>query len=431
MKTTQISLEKRITKEQEESYFEIPFDVPENVCRIAVCYAYERYSEEETEDGIARREINIVDIALRDGEGNYIGASGAGRQEIYVSAWDSSAGYARTDTKAGRWAIIAGAYKIGDSGVKVSYTVTFTYRERMRLLGDTHLHTRASDGNLSASQLVQMAKAEGLDFIFVTDHNDYAQNSDLPHDRELCVLPGSEWTHYKGHAGMLGISRPLDSAFCVNSADEAAEKLTEARGKGAMLVLNHPFCPNCGWHFPLWTDKFDLIELVNGGTSEAANEKCLHWWHEQLCLGKRLPVIGGSDFHRIEPGHQPGQPTTAVYAMSKAPSDIAEALRKGHSYIVLWPKGPSIDVRADEASLGDTVPAGTPVQVIWEGLHGGDILRAYTDKGCEEWHCAPNQWKQTFCRSYDDALFVRFELLRGNKVILISNPLYFADQGSL
>ena len=427
MKTSQIFFREDIPKEKEGSYYERRFSVPENVCRLDIHYEYRRYREAEGPPGVClHTEESVVDLALRDGCGNYLGASGAGRGDIHLSPWDSSPGYARTEIGAGDWAVIVGAYKVPDQGVSVLYTVTFTYRERTLLKGDIHVHTTASDGASSPRIAAFMAKDVGLDFLFLTDHNGYAHNRMLPEVEGLTVLPGSEWTHYQGHAGMLGVPRPLNSAFCVNSRKEAWEKLAEARRNGALLVVNHPFCPNCGWHFGLKDKGFDLIEAVNGGTVPQANKKCLRWWHGQLCRGKRYPIAGGSDYHRPEPGRHMGQPSTAVYAMSRSPADILEALRQGESYIIAWPGAPVLWAEAEGAVLGGTARRGAETRIRLEGLRGGDRIRLITDLQSEEILCGPDTFRLELERRFPGARFVRFEVLRQSSLVLLSNPIYFA-----
>lgn len=427
MKTSQISFREDISKEKEGSYYERVFSVPENVCRLDIHYEYRRYREAEAPPGVClRTEESVVDLALRDGRGNYLGASGAGQGDIHLSPWDSSPGYARTEIGAGDWAVIVGAYKVPDQGVSVLYTVTFTYRERTLLKGDIHVHTTASDGALPSRAAALMAKDAGLDFLFLTDHNGYAHNRMLPEVEGLTVLPGSEWTHYQGHAGMLGVSRPLSSAFCVNSRKEAWEKLAEARRNGALLVLNHPFCPSCGWRFGFKDKGFDLIEAVNGGTVPQANRKCLRWWHEQLCRGKHYPIAGGSDYHRPEPGRQMGQPSTAVYAMSRSPADILEALRQGESYIIAWPGAPVLWAEAEGAVLGGTAGRGAETRIRLEGLRGSDRIRLITDLQREDILCGPDTFRLELERRFPGARFVRFEVLRRSSLILLSNPIYFA-----
>lgn len=425
LQKTQIVFREFVPKEKERTYYERTFPVPEGVCRMDIEYDYRRYAETEENGGVRKQERSIIDLALRDGRGNYIGASGAGRRHIWISGWDSSDGYARTDPDAGEWAIIVGAYKVADEGVEVTYTVTFTHQERTLLKGETHIHTTASDGRLTAEHAVQMAKDAGLDYIFLTDHNGYAHNLALPVRSDITVLPGGEWTHYEGHAGMLGVGRPLESAFCANSADEAWAKLAEARKNGALVVLNHPFCPNTGWHFGIRDGEFDLVEVINGGTTPQANEECVQWWHDQLCAGKRIPVIGGSDFHRMDPTKQIGQPATAVWALSRSPRDILQALRDGCSYLILWSAAPVLWAEAAGTLLGGTARSGAEVHIRLEQLKGGDVLRILTDQGCEEIICEPHTAALHLTRVFPAAKFVRFEVLRWDRQVLLSNPIYF------
>lgn len=426
MRTSEISFTRFIPKQQERTYQELPFRVPEGVCRVDIAYRYERFRKCREQNGILRsREINIVDLALRDAQGTYLGASGAGKEQIFVSGWDSTPGYCKVNPVAGQWTIIAGAYKICDPGVEVHYSVTFTYGERQLLLGDTHVHTTASDGELSAETVVRTARAADLDFVFLTDHNNYAQNLSLPEVSGITVLPGLEWTHYEGHAGMLGVVRPLENPFCVNPTVQTGNILAEARNKGALLVLNHPFCPACGWHFPLEDEQFDLVEAINGGTDPGANEACIRWWHRQLCLGKRWRIIGGSDFHRLEPGRCIGQPAMAVYALSRSPQDILSALRRGNSYLLAWPQGPVLRLEAAGALLGECVPRGTETTVALEKLHEGDGIRLITDTDVEEIPCDRNTIALTLHRQYSHARFVRVEVYRAGQRILLSNPLFF------
>lgn len=427
MKTSQIVVREQIPHDKERTYYELPFTVPEHVCRIDIEYAYERHRLTELDDGqTVREEVNIIDLALRDGQGHYVGASGSDRTHIHVSAWDSAQGYARTDTLPGEWAVIVGAYHVAPEGVEVVYTITFTYEERMLLRGDTHMHTLGSDGCMSVRDTALHAKQQGLDYIFITDHNNYAHNLSEPDVPGITVLPGTEWTHYDGHAGLLGVKRPFESAFCVNSKEEAWAKLAEARENGALVVLNHPFCPFCGWHFGMEDGKYDLIELVNGGAAPQASEDCIVWWHEQLCAGKRIPVIGGSDFHSFEPNRLIGAPTTAVYAWSCAPRHILDAVRRGNSFLMMYTNGPTVWAQAGEAILGECT-AEREVQITFDQLRGGDILRLITDQGTEEITCGAGSFRMQLTRTYSDARFCRFEVVRAGRRITISNPIYFGE----
>lgn len=425
-KTQKIRL--RIPHEKEGQYFELPFEVPQDICRITIQYAYQRRYEEQQRDGSVRsRETTIVDLALRDGKGDYVGSSGSDRSEVSVSAWESSDGYARVETASGSWAIIVGAYKIPKEGAEVCYTISMEPKARRLLKGDLHLHTLGSDGSMSIGDTAEAARKAGLDFICITDHNNYAQNLKEADVKGITVIPGCEWTHYRGHAGLLGAVRPFDSAFCVNTDQEAREKLKEARRNGAAVVLNHPFCPYCGWHFG-YDVPYDLIELVNGAVVPEANEACLRWWHEQLCNGAHLPVIGGSDFHRYGAERTIGYPTTCVYALSSSPKDIMRAIRSGHSFITVYTDGPCVDIRAGEAEIGDVVSDESELDIFFESLKAGDVLRLLTDSTEERLVAGEHVSAWRLRRSLKGAKFFRTEVLRRGRTVLWSNPVYFTEE---
>lgn len=58
--------------------------------------------------------------------------------------------------------------------------------------GDFHAHTNFSDGSLTLPQLVEVARAEGLDFFAITDHNRIEAFSQFGDTGNLLVIPGME-----------------------------------------------------------------------------------------------------------------------------------------------------------------------------------------------------------------------------------------------
>ena len=428
-----LEFERVIRKSEERLYFTIPFEAPENIAKMEIAYDYPRFRTVEADGVTHREEINIIDLALSAPGGECVGASGSDRSRITISASYSSRGYARMSVRPGTWEIIVGAYKVASEGVTVKYTVAFTEKEMRLYRGDVHTHTTASDGALTSEELVALCRKQRLDYVFVTDHNNCAENFNLPHPEDMTVIPGMEWTHYKGHASLLGVERPLSSFFCVNTPEQAAALLAEARAAGAMIVVNHPFCaPECGWAWGMERTPFDAVEAWNGALMhENENTACLSWWHAQLLAGRRIPVIGGSDFHRTGPLSLPGVPCTCLYAPSRDPEDLMAALRQGHGYIKMYPDAPDLEARAGGAILGDTAPAGAQVEVRWSGLRPGDVLRTVTDAGMEEQACPPGACAIQTSFESRNARFVRFEALRtlarGLPAvrILVSNPIYF------
>lgn len=428
-----IQFERFIRKDEERLYFTLPFEVPENVERMDFYYEYPRHVQREEDGVILSEERNIIDLALNAANGEYVGASGSDRTHIYISSYESSQGYASMPVVPGTWEVIVGAYKVAPEGVTVKYTVEFTEKSLRRFMGDTHMHTKGSDGVLSSEELVDLCRQQHLDFAFVTNHNNYSENDHLPRPSDITVIPGTEWTHYNGHAGFLGIKRPYRNPFCVNTPEQARAQIEEARTAGAMIVYNHPFCkPECGWKWGFDIAPFDAVEIWNGALMlDNENTACLQWWHDQLCGGAKIPITGGSDFHRPGPLSLPGIPCTCVYAMSRCPEDILAALRQGHGYVKLCPDAPDIEVCSGEGIFGDTVPHDSQVEVRFTRLHGGDIIRQITDLDVQEHICpAQGQSMKLSMRGCGER-FVRYEIIRKLAGplpavrIMVTNPVYF------
>ena len=433
MRTRELTIKRLITKEEEGTYFLLPFSVPEGVERLDVRYEYMRHEAGRAGEWETRQEVNIIDLALCGTGERYIGASGSDRRHIYVSARESAQGYAPTAVEAGEWYIVVGAYHVQPQGVPVTYTVTFTMKERRLIRGDTHMHTRGSDGHLTVIEIAEMAKENGLDYIFVTDHNNYAHNMVSCPVSGITVLPGTEWTHYRGHMGMLGVKKPYESAFPVNTPEEAHAKILEARANGAFLVLNHPCCPNNGWRWG-YDMPYDAVEVWNGGTPTPVNDAAIRWWHTQLCAGRRLPITGGSDFHYTECERMVGSPTTCLYADSTEPDDILAALAAGRSFLIWQPHGPTVSAEAGDAILGGEAPRGTPLRVRFEGLAAGDMLYFITDRGERTVAVPAGAAGYETTLDTSDALFYRFEVRGKTNTSLIetrkllSSPIYFTKE---
>ena len=244
---------------------------------------------------------------------------------------------------------------IADGGVEVTYELSFTYKSLRLLKGDLHAHTLASDGVLTAEELGQVALRHGLDFLAITDHNQMVTAAALPRVPGLTLIPGVEWTHYQGHANFLGVDRPYDAPFAANTLEEVRLRFESARQRGALITINHPCEGALGFSFPLDALPFDCLEVWNGPMRES-NLQAVGLWQSLLAAGKKVPICGGSDYHRDSPFQFLGGPTTCVYAMSAGPSDILAALREGHAYITFAPDGPRLELHAGEAMLGDSVP---------------------------------------------------------------------------
>ena len=190
-------------------------------------------------------------------------------------------------------------------------------------------------------------------------HNNYAENLRLPHFPGITLVPGVEWTHYKGHMNFFGIGRPFRNSFVANSPEEMRRIVREAREDGAVISVNHPKCNFCPY---LWEDEacFDMIEVWNG-PMRPVNLRGIAWWTNMLKSGRKIAAVGGSDFHHDRRPVRLAHPVTAVYSASRSAADIVDAALHGRSYIMNGRNGVRLSLTCGEKSFGDTVAAGKTI----------------------------------------------------------------------
>jgi len=431
-----ITISLYIRKEQEGTYFTQPFHLPEGVESFTLTYRYPRSTGEKTglTGGVFtnRQNVNTIDLGLIAPDGTQVGASGSDKNEVTISAALATPGYQPHEPVAGEWQILVGAYKVAPDGVQVEYEITFVL-EKVRLLkGDLHAHTLASDGVHTAEELGWKAQRHGLDFVAITDHNQMVTPVALPRMDGMTFIPGIEWTHYMCHANFLGCGKPYDAPFAANSLEETLERFQSARKRGALVVINHPFEEVAKLSYDINSLPFDCLEVWNGPMRES-NIKALGLWHSMLSSGKKVPITGGSDYHRDTPFIFLGGPTTCVYARSRSVKGILDALRQGHAYITFAPNGPSLDLTAGDAMLGDSVrwTEVKEIQVAVHGLLAGDAVKVVTASGGDVLLQAPADGSFEGTYSMQQPGFARVEVYRaflpGLPMLpaLISNPVYF------
>jgi hypothetical protein len=410
--------------------------MPPNTETFSLAYRYERYHESETrvENGsyISRQEINIIDLGILAPNGAQVGVSGSDKTEITISETYATPGYRPWPLVPGEWQILIGAYKVAPAGVNVFYELSFTPKRLRLLKGDFHLHTLASDGVLTVEELAQHALRHGLDFLTITDHNQMVSADLLPQIPGITLIPGLEWTHYQGHANFLGVDRPYDEPFFTNTLEEVQARFNTARSRGALITINHPFEEGYGFQFKLDALPFDCLEIWNGPMRES-NLRAVGLWQSLLAAGKKVPICGGSDYHRNQLFLFPGGPTTCVYAMSPSPADILSALRQGHAYITFAPDGPALKMTAGDALMGDSVPFSRvrEVQISASNLLAGDFVQVVTARGSTPILQAETNGTLHGVYTLEEAGFAYVEILRrfipGLPLLpaLISNPIFF------
>lgn len=212
--------------------------------------------------------------------------------------------------------------------------------------GDFHTHTRLSDGKETVIHAMEKAEDMELDFYVPTEHN-------LMHtgwcDTSLCILPGIEITTDKGHFNLFGITGMPERLLQIvrhngtPQLDKDVEMtLKEAREKGWIVSLNHPFLTIWKWQFgqtPL--DAFQCVEIVNDPTypdAPPSNDEAIRFVDALWEDGHRIYGVGGSDSHNLleerykgaELPSVAGDPGTYVYCDGLSPVSLLEHVRAGH-----------------------------------------------------------------------------------------------------
>lgn len=417
----QTVIEHLVEKSREGSYYSLPFQVPEGVCAVTVSYRYQKLAG------------NIIDLGLENAQGQFLGWSGSSRSSITAGEFDATPGYLMAPVQTGTWRILIGAYHVQAGGVKVRYEISFQERSRQWLFGDLHVHSDASDGQHDIPTLAKKAKKLGLDFLAVTNHNNYSENFSLPRVPGLTVIPGVEWTHYKGHMNFLGIQQPFSGSFIANDLTQMRRITREARESGALISVNHPKCGLCPY---LWEDdqSFQLVEVWNGPMRQV-NRDGIAWWTELLRQGRRIPAVGGSDFHRDRGPVRLGNPVTAVYADSPAIGDILTAVAQGRSYVTGDVHGVRLDLQCGGQTFGAVMDGGSAWELTFgaERMPVGSVLRVIGQDGV----LAERKPNRGVIRDTIQVCGTRFAYLLaalllpggGTYPLAVSNPIYFVPEG--
>jgi len=434
--STETRLEVFIPHEREGEYFTLPFEMPPHTASMTLTYTYERGPTDTVplEHGAftPRTEANVIDLGLIAPDGSQVGASGSNKRRVTISATSATPGYTPHPLNLGQWQILVGAYKVAQDGVTVTYDLAFTPEELRLYKGDLHTHTLASDGVLTVAELAVHARRHGLDFLAITDHNQMVSTVALPHIPDMTLIPGIEWTHYLGHATFLGSDRFYDEPFFTHSEEEARARFASARERGAVIVIAHPFEEPYAFKFDMESLSFDCLEVWNGPMRES-NLRAVSYWLELLAAGKKVPMTGGSDYHRDGLFQIVGGPCMGVYAMSDSPEALLSAVREGHSFVTYAPDGPIVEMTCDGAILGDSVAwrPGLTMHIRVDGLKRGDVVKLVSDRGSRDVHSASSAGTLELELPVETPGFAVVQVWRTflpsvpPLPALLSNPIYF------
>ncbi len=129
-----------------------------------------------------------------------------------------------------------------------------------RISGAVHVHTSLSDGGGTPMEVVAAAKAAGLGFVAITDHNTLDAKPHEGYRDGVLVIVGSELSTTAGHILALGIPDPV-----FRFSGDAADGLEDVRDLGGFAFATHPMSARPDFRWTGWDRPGPWgIELLNG-----------------------------------------------------------------------------------------------------------------------------------------------------------------------
>jgi len=335
---------------------------------------------------------DILDWGLNDPDG-FRGWGGGNSEPAVVAEKAASRSYLAGPIKPGTWRVVIGKAKLVDGSA--DYHVVVTLRDAPTLAaqperkpyvaaaalakgpryyaGDLHAHSRESgDADPTIADLSAFARAQGLDFVEMSEHNtvsqlDFLQTVQAEHP-DLLLVPGVELTTYAGHANGIGATAWVDHKMGQPGVDIAGAAAA-FREQGALFSINHPLldlgdlCIGCGWKHELSAEAIDAVEIATAGSAALLADGTLAFWDELCDTGRHVAPVGGSDDHGA--GQKEGAfstplgtPTTYVYAEELSVASLLLGIKNSRTVVKIGGvTDPMVELTSEIAPEGDTVHA--------------------------------------------------------------------------
>ena len=219
--------------------------------------------------------------------------------------------------------------------------------------GNLHTHSTRSDGVLEPEEVCRRYRAEGYDFLALTDHMigmyEYPIVDTTPYrTKDFTTILGAELHSGAMENGelwhILAVGLPMDFEpanaphFLPTKDQETGPQLARrAREAGAYVAVAHPEWSGMTTQDARSIDAAHAVEIYNHGCATACDRPHGFYTLDQLLSeGKKLNLCATDDAHFYEPDHFGGW--TMIKAQENDPDALLEALKAGHSYASTGPE---------------------------------------------------------------------------------------------
>jgi hypothetical protein len=264
--------------------------------------------------------------------------------------------------------------------------------------GNLHTHSTRSDGILPPDEVIRRYRAEGYDFIALTDH--FVGAYDYPIVDTTGFRDGQAFTTLIGaelHSGgqqnghlwhILAVGLPFDFARShtpgwrpVSGQETGPELAARAVAAGAFVAIAHP-----QWSGLTVADAASItaahaVEIYNHGCAVGCDRPDGWAIADQLLEGGRqLVAIATDDAHFSEPDHFGGW--VMVRATENTPGALLAALKAGHHYSTQGPEIKDIRVFPDRVEVDCSAASAIIVSgwgVFSRAVHGNGMTTGTVD----------------------------------------------------
>ena len=228
--------------------------------------------------------------------------------------------------------------------------------------GNLHTHSTRSDGVLSPEEVCRRYRAEGYDFIALTDHfvgrYGYPIVDTVPmRDANFTTILGAE-LHSGAMANgelwhILAVGLPADFApsnspdFVPIAGQETGPEIAaRAVAAGAFVAIAHPQWSGLTLNDARTITAAHAVEIYNHGCAAGCDRPDGAAIADLLLTeGRRLTLIATDDAHFSEPDHFGGW--VMVKSPENTPEALLSALKSGHFYATQGPELKNVQIIDD------------------------------------------------------------------------------------
>lgn len=259
--------------------------------------------------------------------------------------------------------------------------------------GNLHTHSTRSDGALEPEEVCRRYRAEGYDFLALTDHFVGLYGFPIVDTRPFrsngfTTILGAE-LHSGAMANgelwhILAVGLPEDFApshsphfLPVEGQESGAELAARARAAGAFVAIAHPQWSGLTLEDARSLKAAHAVEVYNHGCAMGCDRPDgFHTLDLLLSEGRRLDLIATDDAHFTEPDHFGGW--VMVKAEENTPDALLAALKAGAYYSSQGPELRGIEIEG--TTLRVTCSAVAAIIVQGQGsaataLHGSSLTQ--------------------------------------------------------